>query len=159
MIYTILVHQLASCEMKSCVILHLNSLLLAKILILNPKECSSSKKVHLLLSSHIKIHQYICLEVYLTVNGAWSVHVFVYYDSDNMMKRCLNSHSDGTHSVQKIHWWASDVILNFIKSVLLKKQTHQHGWPELFLYRKTNIIYVYNYKYTHTVLLESSGTV
>ncbi len=26
---------------------------------------------------------------------------------------CLDSHSDGTHSLQKIHWWASDVMLNF----------------------------------------------
>ncbi len=28
---------------------------------------------------------------------------------------CLDSHSDGTHSLQKIHWWASDTILNFFK--------------------------------------------
>ncbi len=25
---------------------------------------------------------------------------------------CLDSHSDGTHSLQRIHWWASDVMLN-----------------------------------------------
>ncbi len=30
---------------------------------------------------------------------------------------CLDSHSDGTHSLQMIHWWASDVMQNFIKSV------------------------------------------
>ncbi len=24
---------------------------------------------------------------------------------------CLDSHSDGTHSLQRIHWWASDVML------------------------------------------------
>ncbi len=35
---------------------------------------------------------------------------------------CLDSHSDGTHSLQRIHWWASDVMLNFSKSDL--------GWPE-----------------------------
>ncbi len=35
---------------------------------------------------------------------------------------CLDSHSDGTHSLQKIHWWASDVMLNFFKSVPTKKQ-------------------------------------
>ncbi len=28
---------------------------------------------------------------------------------------CLNSHSDGTHSLQSIHWWASDVMLIFSK--------------------------------------------
>ncbi len=26
---------------------------------------------------------------------------------------CLDSHSDGTHSLQRIHWWAGDVMLNF----------------------------------------------
>ncbi len=39
------------------------------------------------------------------------------------------THSDGTHSLQRIHWWASDVKLNF--SVPMKKQTHLHlGSPE-----------------------------
>ncbi len=36
------------------------------------------------------------------------------------------SHSDGTHPLQSIHWWASDVMLNFSKSVVMKKQT----WPQ-----------------------------
>ncbi len=44
---------------------------------------------------------------------------------------CLDSHSDGTHSLQRIHWWASDVMLHFSKSGPMKKQTHLHlGWPE-----------------------------
>ncbi len=39
---------------------------------------------------------------------------------------CLDSHSDGT---TLIHWWASDVMLNFSKSVLMEKQTHLYfGW-------------------------------
>ncbi len=29
---------------------------------------------------------------------------------------CLDSHSDGTHSLQSIHWWASDVMLHFSRS-------------------------------------------
>ncbi len=33
---------------------------------------------------------------------------------------CLDSHSDGTHSLQRIHWWASDIMLHFFKSVLMK---------------------------------------
>ncbi len=28
---------------------------------------------------------------------------------------CLDSHSDGTHSPQRIHWWTSDVMLNFLQ--------------------------------------------
>ncbi len=46
-------------------------------------------------------------------------------------RTCLDSHSDGTHSLQRIHWWAIDVMLNFSKSVLMKKQIHPHlGWSE-----------------------------
>ncbi len=29
------------------------------------------------------------------------------------MISCSDSHSDGTHSLQRIHWWANDVMLNF----------------------------------------------
>ncbi len=44
---------------------------------------------------------------------------------------CLDSHSDGTHSSQRIQWGVNDVMLNFSKSVLMKKQTHLNlGWPE-----------------------------
>ncbi len=44
---------------------------------------------------------------------------------------CFYSYSDSTHSLQMIHWWASDVMLNFSKSVPIKKWTHlQLGWPE-----------------------------
>ncbi len=43
----------------------------------------------------------------------------------------LDSHSNGTHSLQRIIWWASDVMLNFSKSILMKKQTHIYlVWPE-----------------------------
>ncbi len=28
----------------------------------------------------------------------------------------ISSHTDGTHSLQRIHWWASDGMLNFSKS-------------------------------------------
>ncbi len=30
----------------------------------------------------------------------------------------LDSHFDGTHSQQRIHWWASDVMLNIAKYLL-----------------------------------------
>ncbi len=47
---------------------------------------------------------------------------------------CLDSHSDGTHSLQRIHCWASDAMPNFSKSVPMKKQTHLHlGLGKLFL--------------------------
>ncbi len=44
---------------------------------------------------------------------------------------CLDSYCDGTHSLQRIHWWASDIMLNVSKSVMMKRQTHLHlGWPK-----------------------------
>ncbi len=53
----------------------------------------------------------------------------------------LDSHSDGTPSLQRIYWWAKDVILNFPKSVLMKKQTH------LYLRRRTG-----GYKFPYNLL-------
>ncbi len=38
----------------------------------------------------------------------------------------LDSHSDGTHSMQSINWWESDVMPHFSKSFVTKKQTHLH---------------------------------
>ncbi len=43
---------------------------------------------------------------------------------------CLGSHSDGTHSLQRIQWWASNVMLNF-SFFSIKKHILLHlGWPE-----------------------------
>ncbi len=42
---------------------------------------------------------------------------------------CLDS--DGTHSLQRIHWRANEIRLNYLKSVLMNKQNHEHiRWPE-----------------------------
>ncbi len=38
------------------------------------------------------------------------------------------THSDGIHSLQMIHWWTTDVMLNFSKSVSMRKQTLE--WAE-----------------------------
>ncbi len=40
-------------------------------------------------------------------------------DYSDVLISCLDSHSDGTHSLQRINWWASYVMLNFSKSVLM----------------------------------------
>ncbi len=37
-------------------------------------------------------------------------------DYRDVFIRCLNSHSDGTHSLQRIHWRTTDVMLHFSKS-------------------------------------------
>ncbi len=62
-----------------------------------------------------------------------------------------NKHSDGTHSQQRIHWWASDLMLNFSKSAQMKKQTHLFlEWPESeYIYHKLFIFWVDCYFKTH----------
>ncbi len=45
---------------------------------------------------------------------------------------CLDSHSDGTHSLQRIH-----VMIIFTKSVLMKKQTYlQLGWQQGIIFQQ-----------------------
>ncbi len=38
---------------------------------------------------------------------------------------CLDSHSDGTHSLQRIHWW--DTMLHFWKKLIYVLEGH-FGW-------------------------------
>ncbi len=77
------VHQLMSCEVKSCVFVRNKSI----------------------------------IKMFLTSTCFW-IHV----DYFNVFVSFLGSHSDGTHLLQRIRWWASDVMLNFTKSVPMKKQ-------------------------------------
>ncbi len=52
------------------------------------------------------------------------------YDTDksdcDMFLSSVWTNSDGTHSLQMIHWWAGDVMLHFSKSVSTMKQTQLH---------------------------------
>ncbi len=69
---------------------------------------------------HFKRNELICSGVVLITCGL----LCCFY-------QMLGLSTDGTHSLQRIHWWASDVILNFPKSLLMRKQTYLHpGWPE-----------------------------
>ncbi len=45
----------------------------------------------------------------------WSGADYLWVTCDVFIS-CLDSHSDGTHSLQIIHWWASDVMLHLSKS-------------------------------------------
>ncbi len=47
----------------------------------------------------------------------------LFVDYCDVFISCLDTNSDGTHSLQRIHWLASDVKLNFSKPVPMKKQT------------------------------------
>lgn len=48
------------------------------------------------------------------------------YISAERLKFYAHSLSDGTHSLQCIHWWAREVMLHFSRSVLMKKQSQLH---------------------------------
>ncbi len=50
---------------------------------------------------------------------------------------CLDSHSDGTYSLQMIHYWTNYVMLLSSKSVLMKNQINLHlGWPEVRTFKQ-----------------------
>ncbi len=69
----------------------------------------------------------------------FSLHVFISY---------LDSQSDGTHWLQRIHKWAIDVMLHFSKSVHMKKQIHLHlGWPEWVNVQKCSFLVNYSFKF------------
>ncbi len=54
----------------------------------------------------------------------------------------INSHSDGTHLLQKTHWWAIDVIINLAKSVLMKNNILlYYFWQEKL--KSKNIKYMF----------------
>ncbi len=55
----------------------------------------------------------LCLLKMLTDGLEWCALLVDYCD---VFISCLDSHSDGTHSLQSIHCWASDAMLHFSKS-------------------------------------------
>ncbi len=49
-------------------------------------------------------------------------HGFVFICDVCFFPSCLDSHSDGTHSLQSIHVWAIDVMLNFSTTVQWRRK-------------------------------------
>ncbi len=91
-----------------------------------------SKQLIKATQSSIRFENLLMMDLFLT-NMQLSLHetLIVWPDYCDVFISSLDSHSDGTHSLQRIHGWASDVIQNFSKSVQMKKQTHlHHGWSE-----------------------------
>ncbi len=80
-------------------------------------------------------HEDFQLHKMLTEGLEWCGSLVDYWD---VFISCLDSLSDGTHSLQRIHCWASDLILHFSKS--------RQGWtiplktPYRSMKRKTNLI-------------------
>ncbi len=83
-------------------------------------------------SRKFEVESVLMMDLFLT-NNSFSLHKMLtdghefcglFVDYCDVFISCLDSHSDGTHSLQRICWWASDVMLNFSKSVPMKKLTH-----------------------------------
>ncbi len=61
---------------------------------------------------------------------------------------CLDSHSDGTHSLQRIHWWASDVMLHFSKSdEETNFSTSSMAWGWVYFHQILNVWVNYSFKF------------
>ncbi len=67
----------------------------------------------------------LLLIMYLLETTVWSYKSFFFSEVINWWScvdycdvfiSCLDSHSDGTHSLQSIHCWASDAMLHFSRS-------------------------------------------
>ncbi len=60
---------------------------------------------------------------------------------------CLDSHSDGTHSLHSIHCWVSDAMLNFFWQICSDKETYTSwmawGWVH---FQQTHFLVNYSFK-------------
>ncbi len=81
----------------------------------NIMECeatgSNDFKLVLIMDLFIKNIAFHFTQLELTY---WS-HVG-YVEYCDAFKSCLDSHSDGARSLQRIHWWGRDIMLNVFKS-------------------------------------------
>ncbi len=85
---------------------------------LNSLKLKTSRLICFLQTHRLSLHK-------MWIDGLGWCGLFV--DYCDVFISCLDSHFDGTHSLQRIHWWASDLS----KSFLMKKQTYPNlGWPE-----------------------------
>ncbi len=72
-------------------------------------------------------------------NNPKAIHMIcgLFLDYCDVFSICLNSHSEGTHSLQRIHWWASEIMQTspnlfrwvtddyFFHGLLFQVQTHR----------------------------------
>ncbi len=65
-------------------------------------------------------HVFMNMQLFASQDVNWWTEV-VSMDYCDVFISCLDSHSDGTHSLQRIHWWACNVILHFSKYVTINK--------------------------------------
>ncbi len=62
------------------------------------------------------------MNIFTSQDINWWAEVVCVMNYCGVFISCLDSHSDGTHSPQRNHLWASDVMLQFSKSIPMKKK-------------------------------------
>ncbi len=106
---------------------------------------SLKKAILWIEDSHFSWKQWIEVKNVLMMNLFNKIYIFLLHktlldgsewcgllvDYCGVFISCLDTYSDGTHSLQRIRCWVSDVMLNFTKSVRFIKQTNLYlQWPE-----------------------------
>ncbi len=69
------------------------------------------------LWTHILSQNALIMDLFLTNTHLFASHVNWWSGVDycDVFIRCLDSHSDGTHSLQRIHWWCNATFLQILK--------------------------------------------
>ncbi len=83
------------------------------------RKCYYGLWTHILAGSNsltLKTSWWICLFCLLKMLTDGLEWCGLLVDYCDVFISCLDSHSDGTHSLQSIHCWDSDVMLHFSKS-------------------------------------------
>ncbi len=72
------------------------------------------------LWTHILVKNVLMMDLFFTNTAFGFIKCYLMdwsgVDYCDVFISCLDSHSDGTHSLQRIHWWASDGMPHFSKS-------------------------------------------
>ncbi len=128
------VHQLTSCDIKIFMFVIIKSIIKAFFTLNHHFWIKYEYIIHnLLLSSHIKIHPHVCLEVLWTV-FAWNGLICAYFSPDadetslSLEKQYFNQRS----RILEIRLYDGFVSYkNWSKSIQMKKEAHLDiGWPE-----------------------------
>ncbi len=68
------------------------------------------------------------MQLFTSQDVNWWTGVYWWCFYQQLYQFLSDSHSDGTHSLQRIHGWARNVMLRFSKSVLSSSSWMASGW-------------------------------
>ncbi len=118
--HTTPVHQFMSCEVKNCVFIRNKSLIFKTVWLswivnsawsFSPENAILWIDLYFIQEQSFEVQNALCM-MYLFIANMQLV------DYCDVFISCLDSHSDGTHSLQSIYWWASDETIYLFWPVL-----------------------------------------